>query len=118
MRSTILVLTALFTATLGQTPSLSELIQSHPDLSILLDALSIVPDLATVLSGLTDITILAPTNSGFEALLAQGPNQENIAINDRIPDSVGTLLAYHVINGTFTSSDFTEIPTYVRTIFN
>jgi uncharacterized surface protein with fasciclin (FAS1) repeats len=107
---------ACISAVLAQSPTLSELIQSQSDLSILGDALSIVPDLAKTLSGLKDITILAPTNAAFEALLAQGPNQDNIAVSQRIPEAVAALLAYHVLNGTYTSSYFNGIPTYVNTL--
>ncbi|KAJ4301397.1 hypothetical protein N0V90_003489 [Kalmusia sp. IMI 367209] len=116
MKST-LAFTACLSAVLAQSPSLSELIQSQSDLSILGDALSIVPDLAETLSGLKDVTILAPTDSAFKDLLAQDPNQENTAITQRNPEAIAALLAYHVLNGTYVSTDFNGVPTYVNTLF-
>ncbi|KAL6709841.1 hypothetical protein ACN47E_000626 [Coniothyrium glycines] len=118
MKTFTLTLSTLLSLAAAQTPTLPELIASQPDLSILLDALSIVPDFATLLTGLSDITILAPTNTAFEKLLAAGLNAENQAVSTRDPDGVSTLLSYHVINGTVTSADFSNIPTYTNTIFN
>lgn len=103
---------AYVSAVLAQAPSLTDLIQSQPDLSTLGTVLGLVPDLAETVTGLSDITILAPTNSAFEALLAQVG--EGI-LNDT--GAVASILAYHVLNGTFTSSDFSEVPTYVNSLF-
>lgn len=118
MRASVLAFSVFSSLASAQTPTLAELIQSQSDLSTLADALTIVPDFATLASGLTNITILAPTNAAFEALLALGTNAENQAITTRDPDGVSTLLAYHVIKGTYLSTDFTEIPTFYNTVFN
>lgn len=118
MWRSVSILFASLRFALAQTPSLPQLIQSQPDLSLLADALTIVPDLAATLAGSKNITILAPTNAAFETLLAGGLNAENQAIETRDPDGVSTLLAYHVLNGTFLSTDFTSVPTYVNTVFD
>jgi uncharacterized surface protein with fasciclin (FAS1) repeats len=118
MRCSLLTLSASLSFALAQTPSLSELLQSQPDLSLLADALTVVPELAATLSGATNITILAPTNGAFEALLAGGPNVESQAVTDRNPEGINTLLAYHVIKGTYLSTNFTDVPTYVSTEFD
>lgn len=118
MRSTLTILTALTSYVLAQTPSLVELLQSQPDLTSLTNALLAVPDFAGIAATLTNITILAPIDSAFESLLAGDLTAESQAIETQDPDGISTLLAYHVINGTYNSSSFTSTPTYVNTIFN
>ncbi|KAF1970541.1 Fasciclin-domain-containing protein [Bimuria novae-zelandiae CBS 107.79] len=115
MRTTI-TLAAYISAVLAQSTSLTELIQSQPDLSTLGTALSLVPELLDTLGGLQGITILAPTNSAFEALLAQNTTQESFSISQSDAQAVASILAYHVLNGTYTSSDFSGVPTYVNTL--
>jgi len=117
MKTTALTFAACMSAVLAQTPSLSELIASQSDLSTLGEALGLVPDLAELVSGLKDITILAPTNAAFEALLAQRPNTANTAITEKNTEAVAALLAYHVLNGTYASTDFSEVPTYRHSLF-
>ena len=117
MKSTTFTLAACISAVLAQSTTLTELIQSQPDLSTLGKALELVPDVAETLSGLKDITILAPNNAAFEALLAMDPNTENSAITQRNADAISALLAYHVLNGTYASTDFSEVPTYYNSIF-
>ncbi|KAL1612583.1 hypothetical protein SLS60_000812 [Paraconiothyrium brasiliense] len=102
---------------LAQAPSLTDLIASQPDLSTLGTALGSVPDLAETLAGLSNITILAPTNSAFEALLAQADTPESIGVNSSDVQAIAAILAYHVLNGTYVSSDFSETPTFVSSLF-
>lgn len=118
MRCKITDLIVFSTCVVAQTPNLIELLQSQPDLSSLTNALLAVPDFANAAASLTDVTILAPINSAFEQLLAGGLTAESQAIETQDPDGISTLLAYHVINGTYNSSSFTQTPTFVNTIFN
>jgi uncharacterized surface protein with fasciclin (FAS1) repeats len=116
MKSTTLALAAWVSTVLAQTPSLSELIASQSDLSTLGQALTFIPDLAKTVSGLKDITILAPTNAAFESLiLDQGftaASKEKNYVTSNSTEGIAALIAYHVLNGTYASTDFSEIPSY------
>ena len=103
-------------AVLAQAPSISDLIASQPDLSILGTALGLVPELAEVLGGLSGVTILAPTDSAFEALLGGNTTQEAFSISQQDAAAVARILSYHVLNGTYTSSDFSETPAFAQTL--
>lgn len=67
-----------------------------------------------LLTNATDITILAPNNDAFTTFLNSSDGQ-NIA-ND--PTQVAALLSYHIINGTYYDSNFTDSPTFVQTSLN
>ncbi|KAJ4358025.1 uncharacterized protein N0V89_002604 [Didymosphaeria variabile] len=108
---------ACVSSVLAQAPSLTDLIASQPDLSTIGAALGSVPDLAETLAGLSNITILAPTNSAFEALLAQEDTPESVAVNSSDMQAIAAILAYHVLNGTYVSSDFSETPAFVSSLF-
>lgn len=71
-----------------------EIAAATPELSILVQALTLFPDLVTALSGDGTFTVFAPTNDAFVALLgAIGQTQ----LSD-VPESViRDLLEYHVI---------------------
>lgn len=118
MRTSILGALTLATFSAAQSPTLLSLLQSQPDLSNLTDALLLVPALASILAELTNITILAPTNAAFDRLFAMGLTAESQAIETQDPDGISTLLAYHVLNDTYNSSSFTEVPAFYNTIFN
>lgn len=118
MRYTPTILTLLSSNVFAQTPSLVELLQSQSDLTNLTAAFLAVPDFGSITATLTNITILAPVDSAFEQLLAGGLTAESQAIGMQDPDGISTLLAYHIINGTYNSSSFTQNPTFVNTIFN
>ncbi|KAH7069767.1 FAS1 domain-containing protein [Paraphoma chrysanthemicola] len=118
MWRTILTLSSFATSAVAQNPALVSALAANPDLSTLASALSLVTSFAGTLNTDEAITILAPTNSAFETLLAGGLNAESQAIIDQNPDGIETLLAYHVIRGTYVSTDFTEVPTYVNTRLN
>jgi uncharacterized surface protein with fasciclin (FAS1) repeats len=114
---TSLALAAFVSAVLAQAPSLTDLIASQPDLSTLGTALGSLPDLVKALSGLSNITILAPTNSAFELLLAQESTPESEAISSSDAQGIAAILAYHVLNGTYVSTDFSETPAFVNSLF-
>jgi transforming growth factor-beta-induced protein len=71
-----------------------EIAAATPELSILVEALTLFPDLVTALSGDGTFTVFAPTNDAFVALLgAIGQTQLS-----NVPESVvRDLLEYHVI---------------------
>jgi uncharacterized surface protein with fasciclin (FAS1) repeats len=112
MKSTTLAFAAFISAVLAQAPTLTELIASQDDLSTLGGALAAVPELAEAVSGLKDITILAPTNAAFEALLAQEGSAVSAAIKAQNVEAIAALLSYHVLNGTYASTDFSDIPAF------
>ena len=116
----IMLFSLLFLAGLSaaQTPSLLSLLQSQPDLSELTNALTLVPDLAGVLGGSSDITILAPTNAAFQALLSTSYKPAAQAIRSKNTSVISALLAYHVIDGTYKSTDFKATPAFVNTLFD
>lgn len=45
-------------------------------------------------------------------------SQEGLALAERLVNATSTLLAYHVIPGTYLSEDITEVPTYAETTFD
>lgn len=113
---TSFALAACVSAVLAQAPSLTDLIASQSDLSVLGTALGSEPDLVKALSGLSNITILAPVDSAFEALLASTNSTEAAAISQKDAQAVAAILSYHVLNGTFVSSDFKDTPAFAHTL--
>jgi uncharacterized surface protein with fasciclin (FAS1) repeats len=89
---------------------IAQLIASQPDLSQLAFLLTQVPDLASSLASSTNITILAPTNEALDAV-----NRTLSTLNLK---SIRSIISYHVLNGTYYSSNLTNIPTFVPTLFN
>ncbi|KAI9150298.1 fasciclin domain-containing protein 3 [Paramyrothecium foliicola] len=87
---------------------LSDLISSQSDLSRLGELLAQVPELAQSLASASNVTILAPVNSAFDRL--------NGTQGSLSSDVIQALLAYHVINGTYTSENITDVPTFVPTL--
>jgi uncharacterized surface protein with fasciclin (FAS1) repeats len=96
----------------AQTMYLTSLLASDPTLSTLLSTLSIAPSGWSGSLGSTPITILAPTNNAFREL----SDARNQSIADRDRDAVQQLLAYHIIQGTYTSANLTQDPVQVRTL--
>lgn len=96
--------------------NLTAVLQSQPDLSQLAAALQLVPDLATYVASGTNFTILAPVDSAFAAIPPD--TQESVSLADQDPDGISTIIAYHVLNGSYPSTAFTEIPNYVPSVFN
>jgi uncharacterized surface protein with fasciclin (FAS1) repeats len=94
---------------LGQ-GDIAQLIASQPDLSQLAFLLTQVPDLASNILSSSNLTILAPTNSAFDAV--------NATLSTLNLKSIRSILSYHILNGTYYSSNLTNIPTFVPTLFN
>jgi len=95
---------------------LTSLLALNPDLSSLADALRMTSSSFAGSLGSIPVTILAPTNAAFEALPPSGAESE--AIRNRNRTAVEVLLAYHVIQGTYTLASLTENPISVNTISN
>lgn len=70
------------------------------------------PALVQALAGLQNITILAPNNEAINTWL-QSPEGRAAASN---PGLVTAILSYHVLDGTFYASAFTEEPQFIPTL--
>ena len=81
------------------TMSLTQALQSQPNLSNLTNFLSLYPQFLTALSNLTNITLLAPSNTAFTSL-----SPSEIAGNGA---AIQALFQYHVLHGNY--SNFTGI---------
>jgi hypothetical protein len=96
---------------------IAALLASQPDLSTLLELVSLVDGLADTLASSSNITIVAPTNQAFANVDRATP--EGAAIehrNDTI--AVGALLANHVFKGVYPSNIITDIPTFGQTLLD
>jgi hypothetical protein len=93
------------------------LLASQPDLSTLLELVSLIDGLADTLASSTNITIFAPTNSAFEAVPRDIPEGEAIEQrNDTI--AIGALLANHVFKGLYPAEAVTDIPLFAQTLLD
>lgn len=91
-------------ARLAASQSLLEVIAGQESLSALATVLEGFPELVETLGAATDITILAPNNEALaEADLSDLENIPNV-------------LSYHVVQGTFRSTDFSETPVFAATL--
>ncbi|TKX25193.1 fasciclin domain-containing protein 3 [Elsinoe australis] len=115
MRHSIPFLLPFAALAAAQSP-LVDLLSSQPDLSSLLDILTITPELVNTLSNANNITIFAPVNSAFAAIPPD--TAEGVAISTRDPNGTSTLLNYHVLQGSYPSSAFQETPLYYPTLFD
>ncbi|KXH69164.1 fasciclin domain-containing protein [Colletotrichum salicis] len=107
---------ALASAALAQsTQSLTAALASqNSSLSSLTALLGTQPALVEALSQAQNITILAPSNAALEAFLAS-PGAQGAATN---PGLVAAILQYHVLNGTYYASNFTEEPQFIPTLLS
>ncbi|KAH3966916.1 hypothetical protein HBI24_074100 [Parastagonospora nodorum] len=114
---TFILATSLFTAlAAAQTMSMTAFLATNPDLSEFGGLLRNVSSFAGSLNGRYNITIVIPTNEAFEALSAGPDSFERRAVSGRGDDELEKLLSYHVLNGTYTSADFTSEPKYASTL--
>ncbi|KAK8090507.1 hypothetical protein PG994_000012 [Apiospora phragmitis] len=89
---------------------LAALLASQPDLSTLLELVSLVDGLAETLAAASNITIVAPTNQAFVAGQAVELRNDTIAI--------GALLANHVFRGAYPAEAITDLPTFAQTLLD
>jgi uncharacterized surface protein with fasciclin (FAS1) repeats len=111
MISKVLSCLALAAAASAQVANLTSALTSSPDLSNLTAIISAFPGLLSALEGASNITILAPSNEAFQDL--EGTVAEAVAANDTT--AIQSVLTYHVLNGTYNSSQITDLPTFVPT---
>ncbi len=108
MRLSPLAAAALASAVSAQNMNmnLTALLANTSDLSTLNSLVQAQPQLLQGLSQANNITILAPSNDAFAKL--GNASLSNTAV-------IPALLSYHVINGTFPSSAFTNTPVFAAT---
>lgn len=116
MRSSLFA-SALLAAAAVTAQDLISVLQSQPDLSILLETLQTLPELAQSLASASNITILAPIDTAFEEFLHEPLNAENLALSSGDPNGTTNLLSYHVLKGAFPTLSIPTTPTYVQTLF-
>lgn len=110
MRSTIVSLLALAATSSAQ--NLTSVLSSNSDLSTLTSVLSAFPNLVAALGSASNITILAPSNEAF-ANVGNSTVGQAIKANDTA--AIQAVLTYHVLNGTYNSSQITSTPSFVPT---
>ncbi|KAI5238033.1 FAS1 domain-containing protein [Aureobasidium subglaciale] len=116
MRHSILSLALMAGSTMAQ-GDLAGLLSSQPDLSTLLELVSLVDGLADTLAAASNITIFAPTNDAFARVPRDEP--EGAAIEYRNETvAVAALLANHVFKGVYPSDVITDIPTFAQSLLN
>jgi uncharacterized surface protein with fasciclin (FAS1) repeats len=95
------------------TPDLATALGSNANLSTLASLIKGQPQLLqTLLSSAQNITVLAPNNDALNAVLNSTVGQS--LSSD--PGAVAALLSYHVLNGTFYSSQIANTSVFVPTL--
>ncbi|GKT67136.1 fasciclin domain-containing protein [Colletotrichum tofieldiae] len=94
----------------GQQNLTAALASQNSSLSSLTSLLGTQPGLVQALSQAQNITILAPSNKALEAFIASA----GAAATDA--GLVAAILQYHVLNGTYYASNFTEEPQFIPTL--
>ncbi|KAK1996631.1 fasciclin domain-containing protein [Colletotrichum falcatum] len=94
----------------GQPGLTAALASQNSSLSTLVGLLGTQPGLVQALSQAQNITILAPSNQALEAFIASA----GVAATDA--GLVAAILQYHVLNGTYYASNFTEEPQFIPTL--
>jgi uncharacterized surface protein with fasciclin (FAS1) repeats len=112
MYSKLLSLATLASLATAQSMNLTAAIISNPNLSNLTQYLGLYPQIVQTLSSLSNITLLAPSNEAFTTLLA-GPGASQIHAQDKA--LVTALFTYHILDGTYLSTDITSKPAFIPT---
>jgi branched-chain amino acid transport system substrate-binding protein len=97
-------------------PAITDIVLGNGDLSTLVAAaLAADPALLGVIAGPGPITVFAPSNAGFEAAFADmGMSMSDLSAN---PALLNALLAYHVVEGTYTAEDLIALDGQTLTTF-
>ncbi|CEM36638.1 unnamed protein product [Vitrella brassicaformis CCMP3155] len=85
-------------------PALLDVAQATPELSSLVTAVE-AADFSELLSQDGPFTVFAPTNEAFTGL----GETYNALLEPQAEDDLKTVLAYHVVGGTFTAADVIEL---------
>jgi len=97
-----LIMNVAVAQTTGEDQTVIGVAADNPDFSTLLTALG-AAGLTEALQGTGPFTVFAPTNEAFAKL---SENELNALLADR--DALQRVLSYHVVPGSFTTSDITE----------
>ncbi|KXT01321.1 hypothetical protein AC578_2703 [Pseudocercospora eumusae] len=112
MHFTSFFLSTILSAVVAQ--DLVSVLKSQPDLSTLLAALEKIPDVTKTVAAACNITILAPTNDAFACVPPESAVGKALAAGDT--EAITALISYHVLNGTYRSTDFKKTPTFVNSL--
>lgn len=96
------------------TPDLTTALNSNGNLSVLAGLVKAQPQLLQALGSATNITILAPNNNALSTLLNTTEGKTLAADSG----AVAALLSYHVLNGTYFSSQVTNTSAFIPTLLN
>lgn len=93
--------------------SLSDVLSSqNSSLSTLNSLLASQPDIIKTLDDASNITVLAPSNDALSKFLSNPINAATVASQ---PSLLDALLSYHVLNGTWYTSNFTNLSVFLPT---
>lgn len=92
--------------------SVTDVIARNPNTSTLNNLLQQQPEVFSSLESAKNITVLAPSNAAFEAFLKSDEGANAIHKSDL----VANLLTYHVLNGVYKASAFSQFPKFPRTL--
>jgi uncharacterized surface protein with fasciclin (FAS1) repeats len=110
--ATIFLLLSVCFVAAQDTSNFTALIESRPELSNLTSYLGFYPEIVQELVSGTYATFLAPNNEAFADILT-GPGVATLAAND--PSLIEALFQYHVLKGTYHSTDFSGGPKFIPT---
>lgn len=90
----------------------SATVAQHSDLTSLSYYLGLIADFTSTIDKSQNITILAPSNDAFSKVLTQPQSQFS---QGKIFGFMDVVLSYHVLNGTWPSSNFGNVPAFIPT---
>ncbi|KAH7032694.1 FAS1 domain-containing protein [Microdochium trichocladiopsis] len=109
-----LFLAAAGRAVAQQLPSLTEALASQNEtLSTLISLISNNTAVSQSIGQLSNITILAPNNEALNSLISNADPATAMMLAQ--PDFIQAVLSYHILNGTYYGSNFTETAAFVPT---
>ncbi|KAG0131308.1 FAS1 domain-containing protein [Tuber indicum] len=105
-------LTVLFILAAGSTAqSIVELLSNTPEISNFTSLVSKYPDFTARLSGASNITILAPNDKAISSTMKMISTETG-----NHTEHIESLLAYHVLKGTYRAVDFGDKPEFLPTL--
>ncbi|KAK8062386.1 hypothetical protein PG997_014483 [Apiospora hydei] len=111
------VFLSLALASAATAQSLQDALNSqNSSLSVLNGLLAANPNILTALNNAQNVTILAPNNDALNGVLNGSVNTYGGNVKDTT--WVANLLNYHVLQGTYQSSAFTDKPMFPHTLLN
>lgn len=103
-----------YAAAQASNATLNSTLTSTPELSNLTSFLNLNPALIQALSSAQNITILAPSDEAFAQLI-------NSSAGEALTTDAGlvsALLQYHILNGSYTAAQITNLSVFVPTLLN